>query len=124
LGGALLSFVSVNYAATEKLAMLESKKRRQNYWTKRQILSEAGKDATASEVLDHLLGDADGGPGSDYVVYKYDSCSRTLINRVNMVWVWPLAALVAPFQWLATGNIGYTRNSRMGRILDWLVKFE
>jgi hypothetical protein len=89
---------------------------------KRQVLSEVGKGASAEDVLEHLFGDDD--RTSDYVVYKYDHNKRTLLYRLNLIWVWPLCSVTLPFQWLITGNFGVSRNSKIGRVVDRLVKFD
>ena len=102
--------------------MIEREKRRLPYYMKRQVLTEVGKDASVEDVLNHLFGDDDN--SSDYVVYKYVHSDRTLLNRLNLIWVWPLFLISMPFQWLITGNTGVTRNSKIGRIVNTLVKFK
>ena len=90
---------------------------------KRDIISAVGKSPTADEVLDFLLGDRDGS-NSDYVVYKYKRDTRSVLNRINMIWVMPLYLCSLPFQWLFTGNIGFSRHSKIGKIMNKLVKFD
>ena len=101
--------------------LIEIEKRTQGQWMRSEIKSAAGGDAaTADSVLDLLLG-RDGGR-SEYVVSKYASAERTTANRLNMLWVYPLFIAAAPFQWLFCGRIGVNRSSRIGAILDRLVK--
>ena len=103
--------------------MFEAKKNRQHYYMRHQILSEVGKDATVGDVLSHLLGGVDGSR-SDYVVYKYVYTKRTALNRINMIWVAPLFICALPMQWLFTGRTGLSRDSRLGEIVERLVKFD
>ena len=104
---------------------MEQKKRNQNYYTRKRILDAVGEGATADDVLVYLLGDHDGCSGNDYVVYKYEyGQKRSILNRINYCWVWPLFLLSIPFSWLITGNFGVNRNSKIGRAVNWLVKLD
>ena len=102
--------------------MIETEKRRQEYYMKRQILKEVGGNPTADEVLDYLLGDDN--RNSDYAVYKYEYNKRTALNRINMLWVFPLFLCSLPLQWLFTGSTGVSRHSKIGKIVNRLVKFD
>lgn len=107
--------------------MIEKNKQRLTFWSnlKRDLEGAYGKDYTREDVLDYLLGDDEGWSGSDYVVYQYkEKSGKSFMNRVNHCWVWPLFLITIPFQWLFTGSFGVNRNSKLGRIIDWLVKFE
>jgi len=70
--------------------MVEQEKYVQHYYAKKEILEELGENPSIYEVLDHLLGDTDGCRTSDYVCYKYKTSKKTLINRLNLMWVYPL----------------------------------
>ena len=60
---------------------------------------------------------------SEYVIYKYDdNDDSTLLNRLNVLWLYPLFIITIPFQWIFTGSVGIKRNSRIGRIVDSLFK--
>ncbi len=105
--------------------MIEQRKRRQIYYMHKQIKNEVGKNPTADEVLNHLLGDSNGWNDSDYVIYKYEyNQKRSLFNRLNYLWVWPLFILSIPFVWIFTGDYGLKRTSKIGSVVDWLIKFD
>lgn len=78
-----------------------------------------GDDFTAEDLLEYLI------ESSDYSLRAYsDKGGRTIFNRVNMLWVWPLFMLSIPFQWIISGKTGYKLESKMGRILEYLVKID
>lgn len=104
--------------------MIESKKTRQNHWNKRRIKKEVGDSATADDVLEYILGDYDGCGGNDYVLYRYDDDKRSIMNRVNLLWVWPIFAIIAIPTWLITGGTGISRHSKIGRVVNWLVRLD
>lgn len=101
--------------------MIEKSKRKQTYWMKARVLSELGKSPTAEDVLDYLLGDYNG-CRSDYTVYKYERSKKSILNRFNLLWVWPLFLITTPFQWMITGSTGVRRGSRIGEIVNALVR--
>lgn len=109
--------------------MLEKDKRRNDHWSINTIIKEV-KDAngtadpTAKEVLEYMIGDSDNWTNGDYVVYKYSETKRrNFIQRINMLWVYPLFIITIPLQYLLLGDWGLNRNSKVGKIVDWLVKF-
>jgi hypothetical protein len=103
--------------------MIEQQKSRQQHYMKRTILKEIGDDATVDDLLQHLLGDDEG--SGNYVVHKYKyNKKRTIMNRINMCWVWPVFLISIPFTWLFTGDWGINRNSKIGKIVDWLIDFK
>jgi len=110
--------------------MIEKNKRRMDYWNVKKIIDEtieqSGiKEPTAKDVLHHILGDKEGWSGSDYVIYKYsDNSKRNFIQRVNTIWVYPLFIITIPFQFLFLGNCGVNRNSKIGKLINWLIKFD
>ena len=98
--------------------------RKSNYvyeYTKNSILNDAtnqlGDKFSAGDLLDYLLED------SEYSIRKYNHTQKSIFNRINMLWVYPLFLIQMPFQWLLCGDTGYKRESRVGRVLDFLVKF-
>ncbi len=109
--------------------MLEKEKRRNDHWTIDTIIKETkdtnGTDnPTAKEVLEYMIGDSDNWTNGDYVVYKYAKTKRrNFIQRVNMLWVYPLFVITIPLQYLFLGDWGLNRNNKVGKIVDWLVKF-
>ena len=99
--------------------MIERPKRLIHRLMRDAILAELPENATAKDALNYLIDD-----DSDYVVYRYDSSERTIFNRINLLWVWPLFILSIPLQWLFTGSYGIKRHTTMGRILHKLVNIE
>ena len=98
--------------------------RKSNYvyeHTKNSILNDAtnqlGDKLSAGDLLDYLLED------SEYTIRKYNHTQKSIFNRINMLWVYPLFLIMVPFQWLLCGDTGFKRESRIGRVLDFLVKF-
>ena len=110
--------------------MIEKSKRRCDYFGAKSIIenckSETGEEnPTAKQVVQYMIGDCDRWTGGDYVIYKYsDKSKRSFLNRLNLYWVYPLFIITIPFQFLFFGEIGVNRNSKVGRIVDRLVKFE
>jgi len=111
---------------------IEQEKRRQDYWKINSIIKEVkdnmridGDEPTAEEVLKYMLGDQDGWCGGEFVVYRYTKpTKRNTFQRFNMLWFMPLFIVSIPFQYLLTGSWGASRNSKIGRVIDWLIKFE
>lgn len=112
--------------------MLEKKKRRKDYSSSNSIIADVKENAiladasspSPEEVLGYMMGDRDDYMCAGYVVYHYDKeMGRTFIQRLNMLWVYPLFFLSIPFQFLLTGSWGVSRNSKIGKVIDWLVKF-
>ena len=110
--------------------MIELKHRRVDYCDSVSIIKEIQdhknkENITAEEVLDFLLGNAENWNEGDYFVYKYDQIHyRSFMQRLNILWVYPLFVLSIPMQWLIKGSIGVNRNSKIGRIIDYLIKFD
>ena len=112
--------------------MLEQSKTMKEYYSTDSILKEVkekytreGEEVTTTDVLEYLLGNNEDWNGSDYVVYKYNERSdRSFLQRFNMLWIYPLFILTIPFQFLFLGNTGVNRNSKIGKIVDKLVKLE
>ncbi len=113
--------------------MLEKKKRRKDYYSINSIIKDVKENMrladpenpTAKEVLTYMIGDSEGWVNGEYRVYKYtDSDGRTLIQRINLLWFFPLFILSIPFQYLITGDWGINRNTKIGRAVEWLVGFE
>lgn len=47
--------------------------------------------------------------------------TKTLGNRLNSLWVYPIVVLLLPFKWVFTGVWGFSRNTKFGRFLCKLV---
>ena len=112
--------------------MLEKKKRRNDYYSISSIIDDAKQNAyniadrenpTAEEVLTYMIGNQDHWTGGEYVVYQYNKVKpRSFIQRLNMLWVFPLFFVSIPFQYLFLGDWGVNRNSKIGKAINWLVK--
>jgi hypothetical protein len=84
------------------------------------ILASGNKEPTAKQVLDYIT---DRDWCSDYELHRYESNdTASLMQRINLLWVWPLFVITIPFQWICTGGFGLKRDSRMGRIVSWFIK--
>lgn len=109
--------------------MLEKDKKLNDYYSINGIIKEVKEyngtdEPTAKEVLKFMIGDSDNWTGGDYVVYKYNKIKkRNFIQRINMLWVYLLFIITIPLQYLFLGEWGLNRNSKLGKIVDWLVKF-
>lgn len=110
--------------------MIEQEKLRVSYYEVDSLIKEYkedndGKEPTGKEMLEHLLGDSEGWSNSDYTLerYKYSTKNRSVLQRLNWLWVYPLFLITTPFQWIFTGNVGLSKNSRIGRVVDKLIKF-
>lgn len=105
--------------------MVEKNKDIQRNHMKREILAELGEDKSAEALLDNLLGDQDRWVNSDYRIFKYQCVQkRSIWNRLNYIWVWPLFICTIPFSWILTGSWGLERDSKVGKVVDWLIKFD
>jgi len=109
--------------------MIEKNKVRQDYFSINSLINDCKKQTkeenpTAEQVLEFMIVDENSWSGGDYVVYKYESRSkRSFLNRLNLCWVYPLILISIPFQYLLFGSVGVNRNTRLGSIVDKLVKF-
>lgn len=106
--------------------MLEKSKRSQDCYSIDGILKSfeinCGGEPTQRRLLEFMLGD--GMYGGEYTVYKYERSKKKLWQRVNCFWVYPLFMLSAPLQFLFYGQIGANKNSRVGKVLNFLVGFD
>jgi hypothetical protein len=89
-------------------------------YRKNSILNDAtnelGDNFSAGDLLEYLLED------SEYSIRKYEHTQKSIFNRINMLWVYPLFLIMVPFQWLLCGDTGFKRESRAGKVLNFLVK--
>ena len=89
-------------------------------YRKNSILNDAtkqlGDNFSADDLLEYLLED------NGYSIKKYEHTQKNIFNRINTLWVYPLFLIMVPFQWLLCGDTGFKRESRIGRVLDFLVK--
>lgn len=94
----------------------------------RSSITKKMKDETdMNELLDTLFGKYNDGE-SEYVIYRYDNDSEwehsrrsTLLQRFNMIWVWPLFMITVPFQWLFLGKVGLNSHSKFGKFVMKLI---
>lgn len=75
------------------------------------------------KIVEHLFGMLDRDPTSKFkVVYKRNPYIKTnTIQRINLFWVWPLWLVIAPIKWIVTGEMGVTKDSKVGKILTKLI---
>ncbi|RMH97312.1 hypothetical protein [Stutzerimonas nitrititolerans] len=79
-----------------------------------------GKDASGNRVLDYLFGEyPDFCKESDFVIREWDGDERTVLQRLNMFWAYPLTLLLAPFRYVIKGHIGWDTKTTFGR---WILK--
>ncbi len=107
--------------------MLEKDKRKTYRSEFEKELKEAyGDNYTSKQIMEHLFGDCDGWKNGSYTLYTYkDKPKSTLFNRFNLLWVYPIFILVVfPVLWMFTGQWGTERESKLGKVLEWLVKFD
>lgn len=108
--------------------MIEQEKYTQDYYSINCILDEIKKEIpnpTAKEALEYILGDKDGWGGDTYVVCRYMQCTkRSLIQRLNALWFYPLFIISVPFQFVIYGKIGAKRSSFLGKLINKLIKFD
>lgn len=78
---------------------------------------------TKNKIIAHLFGSWEDPSGSEFkVVYRYDPDINTSpIQRFNLLWVYPVWLLIAPFKWIITGTTGVTKDSKVGKILIKLL---
>ena len=50
--------------------------------------------------------------------------TKTLGNRLNSLWVYPVVILLLPFKWIFTGVWGFSRNTKFGCFLGKLVGYK
>lgn len=84
-----------------------------------QIESKLVDRNKAKEVLD-LLFDEDG----DYVIYHYEDpyhVNSSILQRVNLLWVWPALLLICPFKWLFTGKFAVNSHSKFAKAVEKLI---
>ena len=104
--------------------MFERKKKpRLNAVLMQEILNETSvafekpKSAlTADDVLSYLVEEND-----VYRIVQYSRADSTILNRVNMLWFAPVFILSMPVQYLIKGHIGFSRNSRLGKLITKLL---
>lgn len=109
--------------------MLEQRKTKVSwYGLDYHIKEKSGKnlsELTKEELVELLFGNYNNDYRSDFIIKCYNNYSkRTLWNRLNLMWIYPLFIIALPFQYLITGDTGINRNTKIGRVVDRLVKFE
>ena len=71
---------------------------------------------TADDVLSYLMEEND-----IYRIVQYPKVDSTIMNRVNMLWFMPLFVLTMPVQYLIKGHTGFSRDSRLGKLITKLL---
>ena len=107
--------------------MLEKDKRETYQHEFEAELKEAyGDKYTSKQIMEHLFGDYDGWKNGTFTLHTYkDKPKQTLFNRFNLLWVYPIFLLIVfPVLWILTGQWGTERGSKLGKVLEWLVKFD
>lgn len=90
----------------------------------RELKESFGESFTANDVLKHFFGDYNNEyrSYSRYTLHQYTKPRQSAVQRLNILWVWPLyAALVAPIKWIITGSSGVKAESKAGKILSFLL---
>lgn len=92
---------------------------------KHQIMKELKEhgleNAKPSEILDHLFGDSYGRVQSRYTIRRYTEVKTTTLQRFNLLWVYPLFLIAAPFRWILFGEVGFKTESATYRLLEKLI---
>ena len=111
--------------------MIEKRKTKMGRGSKNKILQEMSeefpniKNFTADEVLEHLLEEYDGRNVSKYTLYKYNvKVEKTLFNRINMCWIYPLFFISIPLQWVIRGEVGINSNTNFGKFINKLTRYD
>lgn len=90
----------------------------------KELKESFGENFTANDVLKYFFGDYNNEyrSHSRYTLHRYSKPEQSAVQRLNILWVWPLyAVLVAPIKWVITGRSGVKAESKAGKILSWLL---
>ncbi|SNS16830.1 hypothetical protein [Pseudomonas segetis] len=82
-----------------------------------------GRDATADSVLNVLFGEYNNDYQTEYsVTYINDPyIETTVIQRINLFWVWPIMLVTAPIRFVLTGSMGVSPSKPFGLMLQRLI---
>lgn len=89
---------------------------------KHQVRQAIGKDATVDDVLNYIFGESVMGYDEkhqyDFIIkaFKRDK-KRQWWHRLNMFWAIPVTLILAPFQYVRSGYVGWTDKTRTGRFI-------
>jgi len=87
-----------------------------------QIKNYTDKDnPTMDDCLIFLFGDQDGWIASDMKFYEYKKVKKTFMQRLNCFWVYPLFVVSIPIQYLFRGYVGVSRDSWLGKTVEFLT---
>ena len=80
----------------------------------KHIHEELGDNVTGDEVIEYLI------EGNfDYEVRQYSKSRKTIYQRLFFVFFIILFLFIGPVQWIVSGKVGVSSNSKFGRkILD------
>jgi hypothetical protein len=74
------------------------------------------------DVLNFLCEHGGEYPLGHYDVIKYPKVNTNIIQRLNVFWVYPIMGLlICPLKWLITGRSGFKPDSKMLKILQFLL---
>ena len=86
----------------------------------KEMKERYGENYTKQQLLDYLFDDDSNG---EYVViprfYEYEK--RTVIQRLNHLWVIPLWLSVCWIKWIFTGETGIHQESKAGKFLSKII---
>lgn len=97
--------------------ILRNKKKVYKYDFVEKLEREFGKDYTAKQAVDFMFGDYDGTYQSEYQLYKWSECDKTVSNRINMLWAVPLTLLCSPYHYVIRGGMGWDDKTVVGRFI-------
>lgn len=98
--------------------MIEQEKGKVSRYELERLLT---KPKEAKELLDLLYGQYNNDYCTDYEIatYRYQDGSKTVCQRLNMLWAVPLTILCMPFQYVIKGTTGWSKKTIFGR---WICK--
>ena len=87
-----------------------------------QIRHHTHKDnPTMDDCLVFLFGDSDGWVASDMKFYEYKKQDKSFPQRLNCFWVYPLFVISIPLQYLFCGYTRMSRDSKLGKVVEFLT---
>ena len=75
-------------------------------------------EKSAEQVINELMCE----DGKYKAVYNEDpNIKTTMLQRINLLWVWPLFLIAAPFSYIIRGKVGVNYYTPAGRLLKRLI---
>lgn len=81
----------------------------------REVLK--GETMTKEETLDFLFGNYDQYARTSLELILIKKPNRTMYHRFNFLWVWLLTLVLSPVRYLVYGDIGWSKETKVGRFL-------